>query len=250
MCMAYSGRCLISSYLTGRSASKGACTQSCRWRYALEEEMRPGEYFPIEEDAHGSYILNAKDLNMLAHLDELAEAGVSSFKIEGRNKKAFYVASVVNAYRHVMDGESAADWEAELETFSHRPYSTGFYYGPAHQAPDYDGYSQETMHVATVCGLRRSDETAEQATVVARCHNRFDEGEELEALQPGGPIAKLTVKNLTWLDDTADDGSVVEVPVGVANRSMGLYRFDVDEPIAPGSFLRVRRYRRSARHGA
>lgn len=150
MCMAVSGRCLISSYLTGRSGNKGHCTQPCRWNYVLEEEKRPGEYFPVEEDGRGTFIMNAKDLNMLAHVRELAEAGVCSLKVEGRNKKAFYVATVVNAYRRVLDGEPAEEVAEELETVSHRPYSTGFYFGEAQQAPDYDGYEQTCLHAADV----------------------------------------------------------------------------------------------------
>ena len=135
MCVAYSGRCLLSAAMTGRSGNKGACAQSCRWSYALVEEQRPGEYFEIEEDTRGTFILNAQDLNMIEHLDDLANAGVNSFKIEGRNKQAFYVATVVGAYRSVLDRGSAAVEAAnrELYTISHRPYSTGFYYGRAEQ---------------------------------------------------------------------------------------------------------------------
>ena len=110
MCMAISGRCLISDYLTGRSANQGHCVQPCRWEYVLEETSRPGQYFPIEEDESGTYLMNSKDLNMLEHLDKLIEAGVDSIKIEGRVKKAFYVATVVNAYRHVLDGENPELW--------------------------------------------------------------------------------------------------------------------------------------------
>ena len=180
MCMAVSGRCLISSYLTGRSGNKGHCTQPCRWSYSLgtagtgvlaaenagagpvsenlhpvsefllEEEKRPGEFFPIEEDGRGTFIMNAKDLNMLAHLRALADAGVDSIKIEGRNKKAFYVATVVGAYRRVLDGEPPEAVAAELAAVSHRPYGTGFYFDEAEQACAYDGYEQETMHVADV----------------------------------------------------------------------------------------------------
>ena len=149
-CMAVSGRCLISSYLTGRSGNKGACTQPCRWNYTLEEEKRPGEHFPVEEDGRGTFIMNAKDLNMLAHVQALAEAGVDALKIEGRNKKAFYVATVVNAYRRVLGGADAAALADELDTVSHRPYSTGFYFGEAEQAADYDGYEQTCLHVADV----------------------------------------------------------------------------------------------------
>lgn len=109
MCMSVSGRCLISSYLTGRSANKGACTQPCRWGYNLTEEKRPGQTFEISEDNFGTYIMNSMDLNMLEHLDKLKHAGLSSIKIEGRNKKALYVATVVNAYRHVLDGSPAED---------------------------------------------------------------------------------------------------------------------------------------------
>ena len=152
MCMAVSGRCLISSYLTGRSGNRGHCTQPCRWSYTLEEEKRPGEHFPIEEDGRGTFIMNAKDMNMLAHLDALRAAGVDSIKIEGRNKKAFYVASVVNAYRQVLDGSPAADFAAELEAVSHRPYGTGFFFGEAEQAPNYDGYEQQAMHVVVERG--------------------------------------------------------------------------------------------------
>ena len=149
-CMAVSGRCLISSYLTGRSGNQGACTQPCRWSYALEEEKRPGVYFPIEESGGDSFILNAKDLNMAAHLDALAEAGVDSIKIEGRNKKAFYVATVVRAYRQALDEGYSPEVERELLSISHRPYSTGFYFGEPEQATDFDGYEQQTMHVAEV----------------------------------------------------------------------------------------------------
>ena len=150
MCMAVSGRCLISSYLTGRSGNKGHCTQPCRWSYQLgaaaptefaaekrptefllEEEKRPGEFFPIEEDDRGTFIMNAKDMNMLAHLRALADAGVNSIKIEGRNKKAFYVATVVGAYRRVLDGEPPEAVADELLAVSHRPYGTGFYFDEA-----------------------------------------------------------------------------------------------------------------------
>ena len=142
MCMAISGRCLISDYLTGRSANQGNCVQPCRWSYHLEEQTRPGELFPIEEDERGTYIMNSKDLNMLAHLDELIAAGVDSIKIEGRVKKAFYVATVVNAYRQVLDGGDPAQWGSELERISHRPYSTGFFYGDAQQSFEDDIYVQ------------------------------------------------------------------------------------------------------------
>ena len=247
-CMAVSGRCLISSYLTGRSGNKGNCTQPCRWNYALEEEKRPGEFFPVEEDAHGTFIMNAKDLNMLAYVRELAAAGVSSLKIEGRNKKAFYVATVVNAYRRVIDGASPAEVAPELETVSHRPYSTGFYFGEASQAPYYDGYEQTCLHAADVLACDLSDELMSDGEaalraregvfdggdtfdasgavssqgssaggrswqVEVRCRNRFAEGDELEVLAPGCEAFSVIVRNLVWLPDldpAAQDGSAVQ----------------------------------------
>ncbi len=248
MCMAVSGRCLISSYLTGRSGNRGHCTQPCRWSYTLEEEKRPGEHFPIEEDGRGTFIMNAKDLNMLAHLDELRAAGVDSIKIEGRNKKAFYVASVVNAYRQVLDGAPASAFADELESVSHRPYGTGFYFGEAEQAPDYDGYEQQAMHVADVV-------EASGAELVARCRNRFAEGDELEVLAPREPVRRVTVRNLVWLPDPTEEAPNPEpVPVPVANRSCGIYRFQAQTTqgerfvASAGDFLRVRKFRRSARH--
>lgn len=261
MCMAVSGRCLISSYLTGRSGNKGHCTQPCRWSYTLEEEKRPGEHFPIEEDGRGTFIMNAKDLNMLAHVSELARAGVTSLKIEGRNKKAFYVATVVSAYRRVIDGEDPAVVAPELYTVSHRPYGTGFYFGEAQQAPDYDGYEQECLHAADVLAceqlsVRESDESEEKGlpsfAIEARCRNRFEEGEALEVLRPHAPIAHVVVRDLVWLPDPDEgDPDPAPVPVSVANRSSNRYSFRAEglsQLIEPGSFLRVRRHRRSARH--
>lgn len=284
MCMAVSGRCLISSYLTGRSGNKGHCTQPCRWSYQLgtsgglkaapmedlpgedrcgefllEEEKRPGEFFPIEEDGRGTFIMNAKDMNMLAHLRELAEAGVDSIKIEGRNKKAFYVATVVGAYRRVLDGEAPEAVVDELAAVSHRPYGTGFYFDEAEQAPAYDGYEQETMHVADVIGC-------DDGRLHVLCRNRFAEGEQLEVLAPHEPTRALTVRDLHWLGtfgpDNHDEGAPATPEealarataadweaVACANRSCNVYRLAVDAPVPPGSYLRTRTFRRSARHG-
>ena len=188
MCMAVSGRCLISDYMTGRSGVTGNCTQPCRWNYVLEEEKRPGVYFPVEEDAHGSYLMNAKDMNMLSHLRDLADAGVTSVKIEGRNKKAFYVATVVNAYRQVLDGADPATFEGELDTVSHRPYGTGFYYGPAHQTPESDAYIRPYDWAIDV---EECAPAGDGWRAVGRCRNRFWEGSELEVLAPHEPVAHL-----------------------------------------------------------
>lgn len=268
MCMAVSGRCLISTYLTGRSGNKGHCTQPCRWSYTLEEEKRPGEHFPIEEDGRGTFIMNARDMNMLPYLRQLEEAGVSSIKIEGRNKKAFYVASVVGAYRRVLDGEPWENVAAELEDVSHRPYGAGFYFGEANQATNYDGYEQQTMHVADVvsCELAPAAEptsasdsapaidsaSASQPAryhLLTRCRNRYCEGDTIEILAPRKQVKQVVIRNLTWLPAPTEDAPNPQpTPVAVANRSCDLYRFDIDEPVEAGSFVRVRTFRRSARH--
>lgn len=257
MCMAVSGRCLISSYLTGRSGNKGHCTQPCRWSYQLEEEKRPGEFFPIEEDDRGTFIMNAKDLNMLAHLQALADAGVDSIKIEGRNKKAFYVATVVGAYRRALDGEPPEVVADELLAVSHRPYGTGFYFSEVEQATAYDGYEQETMHVAdVVASSPRHPERSVQREVEGfpddpqylylLCRNRFAEGDELETLVPHEPSRRLIVRDPHWLNtfgpDNHDEDAPATVkealsratatdwePAAAANRSCNLYRILVGD---------------------
>ena len=257
MCMAVSGRCLISSYLTGRSGNKGHCTQPCRWSYQLEEEKRPGEFFPIEEDDRGTFIMNAKDLNMLAHLQALADAGVDSIKIEGRNKTAFYVATVVGAYRRALDGEPPEVVADELLAVSHRPYGTGFYFSEVEQATAYDGYEQETMHVAdVVASSPRHPARSVQREVEGfpddpqylylLCRNRFAEGDELETLVPHEPSRRLIVRDLHWLNtfgpDNHDEDAPATVkealsratatdwePAAAANRSCNLYRILVGD---------------------
>ena len=253
MCVAYSGRCLLSAVMTGRSGNKGACAQSCRWSYALVEEQRPGEYFEVEEDVRGSFVLNAQDLNMIEHLDDLVKAGVNSFKIEGRNKQAFYVATVVGAYRSALDGGDVAAAARELLTISHRPYSTGFYYGRATQTPERDGYVKECLHVATVEECVALDDGRWRVTVL--CHNRFEHGDELEVVSPGGSGRAIKVGNLVRLAP-ADGGkpfvergnlSLDEVrqlsfeqAESVANRSKEHYLFECDAPLEPGDYLRKR----------
>lgn len=261
MCMAVSGRCLISSFLAGRSANQGHCTQPCRWTYALQEEKRPGMHFPVEEGGSGSLIMSAEDLNMLSHLDELARAGVDAIKVEGRNKKAFYVASVVNAYRQVLDGAPAEALADELLAVSHRPYGTGFYFGQPRQSPDYDGYEQECLHVADVlesleapCAARSSDQGLQgNPHIYVRCRNRFAEGDELELLAPGAPGGHVRVRDLCWLPTPAEEDPCPEpVPVAVANRAGDAYRFRLageGGAVLPsaGDYLRQRRFRRSSR---
>ena len=291
MCMAVSGRCLISSYLTGRSGNRGHCTQPCRWMYTLEEEKRPGQHFPIEEDETGTFIMNAQDMNMLAHVREMEAAGIDSIKIEGRNKKAFYVATIVNAYRQVLDGADPADFEEELDTVSHRPYSTGFFFGPAHQSVETDGYEQTCLHVADIvscepaggadvvatnvaggeapvgagaavglagtsaaagvaagtAGASPSESAAGKWLITAVCHNRFAEGDALEALVPHIPPVHVTVSRLTWISENAA-GEPMPVSVEVANRAMARYTFLSDAPLEPGGFLRLREHRVTSRY--
>lgn len=256
MCVAVSGRCLLSAAMTGRSGNKGHCSQSCRWSYALVEEKRPGEYYPIEQDARGTYILNAQDLCMIDHLDELARAGVTSIKLEGRNKRAFYVATVVHAYRSVLDGADPESAWGDLLAISHRPYGTGFYFGQPDQTCERDGYVKECLHVATVlrCDSAEPAEGKEASgrgaasdgepgkwLVEVQCHNRFSVGDELEALSPRVPVAKLRVGELEWLPD-AEPGEPEPLPqyVQVANRSMARYRFRTDAALHEGDFLRMR----------
>lgn len=234
MCMAISGRCLISDYLTGRSANQGHCVQPCRWEYVLEEASRPGQYFPIEEDESGTYLMNSKDLNMLEHLDKLIEAGVDSIKIEGRVKKAFYVATVVNAYRHVLDGENPELWASELETISHRPYSTGFFFGEAEQSCSADIYTQLYDWVGEVkTSVPRNDGRFD---VEVYCRNRFYLGDTLEVLSPYASLFSLTVEGLCEV--FADD---VHVPCEIANKAMGVYSIISDTELHPHDILRVMR---------
>ena len=234
MCMAISGRCLISDYLTGRSANQGHCVQPCRWEYVLEETSRPGQYFPIEEDESGTYLMNSKDLNMLEHLDKLIEAEIDSIKIEGRVKKAFYVATVVNAYRHVLDGENPELWASELETISHRPYSTGFFFGEAEQSCSADIYTQLYDWVGEVkTSAPRNDGRFD---VEAYCRNRFYLGDVLEVLSPHASLFSLTVEGLCEV--FADD---VHVPCEIANKAMGVYSIISDTELHPHDILRVMR---------
>lgn len=250
MCMAVSGRCLMSDYMTGRSGVAGNCAQPCRWKYALQEETRPGQFFPVEEDDAGSYIMNAKDLCMLAHLEELREAGIDSFKIEGRNKKAFYVATVVNAYRQVLDGASPDDFMGELDTVSHRPYSTGFFFGPAHQTPEDDRYVREynwVLEVEQCYPAKGGAATSHAFTVEGACRNRFWEGSELEVLTPGKPVRTFVVQGLEYVGAIEGrtafqpSGDVRPGPIQEASRTMERYRFSCPFEVKPGDIMRIRR---------
>ena len=200
MCMAYSGRCMISAYLTGRSANRGGCAQSCRWRYHLMEEKRPGEFFPVEEDDRGTTILSSFDLNCLDFLDQIAAAGVTSFKIEGRMKSPYYVATVTNAYRRRIDGildgtaspEQVALLQRELDAASHRAYASGFYFGEMkHHAPDDGSYTQDCTFVGVVKQILPG------GRVRVEQRNRIRAGETLEVLSPNHLGLSFPAANIT-----------------------------------------------------
>ena len=196
MCVSYSGRCLLSNYMTGRDSSRGACAQPCRYQYALMEEKRPGECFPVFEDGKGSYILNCRDMGMIAHLEDRMDAGLDSLKIEGRAKSAYYAASVTGADRHCLDDAAAgrpADsvWRDEVEHVSHRPYSTGFYYGPPGQYYDNSRYIREWQVVALVTDC----DEAGNATLSLR--NKFRTGDTVELVGPDLRPFAMTVPEMT-----------------------------------------------------
>ncbi|MDO4502975.1 MAG: U32 family peptidase [Coriobacteriia bacterium] len=249
MCVAYSGRCLISDFMNGRSGIRGNCAQSCRWEYALMESWRPGEYYPVEEDGKSSYILNADDVCMLEHLDELAAAGVDSIKIEGRTKKAYYVACVVNAYRQVLDGAPASAFMRELECVSHRPYSTGFYFGPARQTPDNLVYVRKTRFAGQVLECQPAGDG--QWRVKFKCRNNFSPDEPLEVLCPHEPVRPLRMTDLRHdplsrtvvLTDGGVSGwkprSEEPYPVEVADHPAEHYYALVDLPLQPGDIIRA-----------
>ena len=203
MCMSYSGRCLISSYLNNRSGNRGECTQPCRWKYYLMEEKRPGVYLPVYEDEKGSAILSSHDMCCIDFLDEIAAAGVNSFKIEGRMKTAYYVATVVNAYRRRMDGTSTVEYcRDELECVTHRPYSSGFYYGYEKQNTNNHGeYIKNCTFVGTVLDCADGYITVQQ-------RNNFKVGQRIEILSPNREAVPIELSEII----TEDGESVPAAP--------------------------------------
>ena len=196
MCVSYSGRCLLSNYMTGRDANRGACAQPCRYQYALVEEKRPGEYFPIGEDAGGAYILNSRDMCMIDHIPELMDAGLDSLKIEGRAKSAYYAAIVTGAYRHAIDAALAGEpldpvWREEVEKVSHRPYSTGFYFGEPGQHTSHSRYVRDWQIMAVVTSC------TPDGTALCELRNKFALGDELELVGPGLKPVSITAESLT-----------------------------------------------------
>ena len=195
MCVSYSGRCLLSGYMTGRDSNRGAFAQPCRYQYALMEEKRPVEYFPVFEDEKGTYIMNSRDMCMIDHLDDLMAAGIDCLKIEGRAKSAYYAAIVTGAYRHVLDDVSAGKtpdkiWRDEVEHVSHRHYATGFYYGEPGQYTESSRYIRQWQ----VCGIVTHCEENGLATVSLR--NKFSRGDALEVVGPDFRPMAFTVGDM------------------------------------------------------
>ena len=204
MCISYSGRCLLSNYMTGRDSNKGECAHPCRWKYYLVEENRPGEYMPIEENERGTYIYNSKDLCMIEHLPDIEAAGIYSLKIEGRIKTPFYVGTVVKAYRQAIDDyykdpelykERIPYYLAEVSKASHREYTTAFYYGKPdgnQQVYTNNSYIREYDFI----GMVQEDWDAESGYAVIEQRNKFSVGEEIEAMPAKGDSYSMIVTEL------------------------------------------------------
>ena len=202
MCVSYSGRCLLSNYMTGRDSNRGACAQPCRYQYALMEEKRPGEYFPVYEDEKGTYILNSRDMCTIDHLKDLMDAGIDCIKIEGRAKSAYYAAIITGAYRHAIDDINAGRpvdpvWRDEVDHVSHRIYSTGFYYGFPGQYTENSRYIREWQ----VCAIVESCDGNGLATCSLR--NKFHAGDELEVVGPDTRPFPFTVPMMENMEGEA-----------------------------------------------
>lgn len=244
MCVSFSGRCLISEYLTGRNANRGECAQPCRWEYYLMEETRPGQFFRVFEDERGSYILNSRDMCMIEHLDDLLEAGVYSFKIEGRAKSAYYTALTTNAYRTALDcalnGKTSPSWVLEeVEKISHRPYCTGFFYGHPNEGSSSQnpnevtnggqylkdsGYIREYDFVATI-------DNCENGVMHLTTRNFFTLSDELEILAPQREPIKLISEKM--FDENGEE-------IDAARHAMRKVSILTDIEVPPHSLLRKR----------
>ena len=231
MCISYSGRCLLSDYLDGRSSNRGACVQSCRWRYevrALNATNGESTWLPIEEDEKGTYIFNSKDLNMMSYLHEMEGAGVRSFKIEGRMKSGYYLATVINAYRRYMDGASLDFCQNELSNVAHREYTTAYAHGRNTQTVNYeDSQSKgDCIYVADVVG-------EEDGYIFAEMRNRFRQGDVLEALSPDENLGKSFVVEEMYdsKGERTDDGKLVQE----------IYKIKCPFQLKKGDYLRRRK---------
>ena len=238
MCISYSGRCLLSNYMSGRDSNQGACAHPCRWKYYLMEEQRPGEYMPVYENERGTFIYNSKDLCMIEHIDKLVECGLSSFKIEGRVKSEFYVATVVAAYRQAIDSYIAdpqnwrfkQEWYDELKKVSHRDYTTGFYFGKPGGSEQHYASSSYIRNYDMVGTVDDFDEKSMTAKVVQK--NRFFVGDEVEFLCPDGSFFTQKINEI--IDE---NGNSVEV----ANRPQSIVFIKTDKKAEKSSFMRKKR---------
>lgn len=237
MCMSFSGRCILSDYMVGRDANRGDCAQPCRWKYSLVEETRPGQYFPINQDDSGTYIFNSRDLCMIEHIPELVDAGVDSFKIEGRAKSEYYTAIVTYAYRNAIDEylkKPSPDFKVpqwildEMEKMSHREYTTGFNFGPMKngQVLDNGGYIRKW----DVCALYKD---YRNGRLVVDQRNRFYQGDILEVVEPDKKPYQVEVREL--YNETAGE------KVDVANKATNTYSFKCDVPVSPDAIFRRQR---------
>ena len=235
MCISYSGRCLMSNYLTGRDANRGSCAQPCRWNYALVEEKRPGQYFPVLEDERGTYIFNSKDMCLLPYLPDVIASGVDSLKIEGRMKSVHYAASVVKAYREAIDCYFAApdqfeikkEWVEELDKVSHRAYTTGFYYGRPTEKDQIYGTSSYTQTSDFVGLVLDYDEKTGFATVEQR--NNMKVGQEIEIFQPHLAGYRQILQEMY-----NDEGEAIQV----APHPQQIVKIRMDKPVEPYGILR------------
>ncbi len=235
MCISYSGRCLLSNYFVGRDANKGDCAQSCRWKYHLVEEKRPGEYYPIEENDQGTFIMNSRDLNLAEEIPELIELGLSSLKIEGRMKSVHYAATVVNTYRQLIDRyyedpdnyEADPELLAELRKISHRDYTKGFYYGkPGAEGQRYE--SSSYLRTYDFMGVVK-DYDSENKEAVVEVRNKIFKGDELELIVPGQKTFTVTADYL--LDE---EGAEIEA----APHPKQLIKIPLAAEVPAGSLLR------------
>lgn len=226
MCISYSGRCLLSNYLDGRQSNRGACVQACRWGYELKP-VSPTEkeaLLPIEQDERGTYILNSKDLNLIYHLKEMQEAGVCSFKIEGRMKSEYYLATVINAYRRAIDGADVNECAEELNNIAHREYTTAFALGENDATVNYDDSQTkgECDYIANVLDWR-------DGIVTVEMRNRFKTGDVLEVLSPSTAFKKqIVVGEMCCRGEVCNDAKLVQAT----------YSFPCDIPLHNGDFLR------------
>ena len=228
MCVSYSGRCLLSNYMTGRDSNRGACAQPCRYQYALMEEKRPGEYFPVFEDEKGTYIMNSRDMCMIDHLDDLMDAGVDCLKIEGRAKSAYYAAIVTGAYRHVLDDVAAGRpvdpvWRDEVEHISHRHYATGFFYGQPGQYYESARYLRDWQICAVV-----TDCTPEGLATLS-LRNKFACRDQVEVV---GPDTKPFTMTAPMMIDSQG------LPLTEPKTPQMVFTMQLPHPVPPMSFIR------------